>query len=175
MSYDLNLYLKKAPSLTAEAFARACNEIGLTGQLAPDFAADCTLSPLCAKIDGLLSDERTYLAVVDCTVDTIQTDQIFTLPVLRRRLFEKKSAAPTLTAPCGSYRLTFCCGIDSLELPFSLLLASALAEEEGLLYDCVQGTLALGSDIAQLARQELNKLRATPADRLYLHEFEEWI
>ena len=175
MSYDLNLYLKTAPLLTLESFAETCKAFSLTGELSPDFTADFSGTSLCAKIGGLLSDGRTYLAVVDCTADMTEADRVFTLPSPRRRLFEKKTAAPTLTAPAGSYCLTFACGMGSLELPFALLMASALAGEDGLLYDSTEGKLALGSDIPQLAGEALDKLRSTPEDRLYLHEFDEWI
>lgn len=175
MSYDLNLYLKTAPLLTAESFAETCKQFGLTCELAPDFTVDFSGTSLCAKIGGLLSDGRTYLAVVDCTADVTEADRVFALPSPRRRLFEKKTAAPTLTAPAGSHCLTFACGMGSLELPFALLMASALAGEDGLLYDATEGKLALGSDIPQLAKEALEALCATPEDRLYLHEFDEWI
>lgn len=175
MSYDLNLYLKTAPLLTTESFAETCKQFGLTGELAPDFSKDFSGTSLCAKIGGLLSDGRTYLAVVDCTADVTEVDRVFTLPSPRRRLFEKKTAAPTLTAPAESYCLTFACGMGSLELPFALLMASALAGEDSLLYDSTEGKLALGSDIPHLAKEAMETLRATSEDRLYLHEFDEWI
>ncbi|MBO5778141.1 MAG: hypothetical protein J6R82_01090 [Clostridia bacterium] len=176
MSYDLNLYLKASPSLSREAFEKILAEFGLMGEMAPDFAPDLSATPLCAKISGLIDgDERNYLAVVDCTLSVTEADRVFTLPAPRRRLFEKKTAAPTLVAPCGSYCLTFACGMSSLELPFALLIASALAGEDGLLYDATEGKLALGSDITLLAKEALDMLRSTPEDRLYLHEFDEWI
>ena len=175
MSYDLHLYLKTAPALTAEAFAATLAGFGLTAELSPDFASDLSISPVCAKVHGLLPDGRTYLAVVDCTAGVNEVDRVFTLPSPRRRLFEKKSAAPTLTAPAGSHCLTFACGMGSLELPFALLMASALAGEDGLLFDATEGKLALGSDIPQLAKEALETLRTTPEDRLYLHEFDQWI
>lgn len=175
MSYDLTLYLKASPSLSREAFAKTLTEFGLTGELAPDFATDCTISPLCAKISGLLPDRRTYLAIVDCTANVTEVDRVFALPAPRRRLFEKKIAPPILTAPCGSYCLTFACGMGSLELPFALLIASALAGEDGMLFDATVGKLALGSDIALLTKEALDALRSTPEDRLYLHEFDQWI
>lgn len=175
MSYDLHLYLKTAPLLPPEAFAEACTAFGLTVELSPDFAPDLSVSPLCAKIGGLLPDGRTYLAVVDCTAGVTEEDRVFTLPSPRRRLFEKKTVAPTLTAPAGSHCLTFACGMGSLELPFALLMASALAGEDGLLFDAAEGKLALGSDIPQLTKEALEALRTTPEDRLYLHEFDEWI
>ena len=112
MSYDLHLYLKTAPSLTENSFADACSRFGLTGELAPDFTADCSDASLSAKIGGLLPDGRSYLAVVDCSLQVIEADQIFALPAPRRKLFEKKADAPTLTAPAGSYLLTFACGMD---------------------------------------------------------------
>ncbi len=176
MSYDLNLYLKSAPVLTAEQFENTLAEYGLSGSLAPDFNMNFNGSSVCSKISKLLDgDERTYLAVVDYSVEVTESDRVFALPSPRRHLFEKKTAAPTLAAPCGSYCLTFACGMSSLELPFALLIASALSGEDGLLYDSTEGKLALGSDIALLAKEALNSLRTTPEDRLYLHEFDEWI
>ena len=74
MSYDLNLYLKTAPAISADAFANALQQLGFSGELAPDFTMDGSLSPLCAKLSGILpNDRRTYLAVVDYTVEAYTT------------------------------------------------------------------------------------------------------
>ncbi len=176
MSYDLHLHLKSAPMLTREGFAHTLEQFGLCGELAPDFSPDCNLSPLCAKLWGILpGDSRAYLAPVDCTLEKSDAEQVFALPTPPRKLFRRRGAAPTLVWPAGGWRLTFSCGMDSLEYPFALLLAVSLAGEDGLLYDPTAQKLALGSDIALLASQALDELRRLPVDRQLLHEFEEWI
>ena len=173
MSYDLNLYLKAAPTLTSDQFAGALTAMGFRGILAPDFNMDGSISPLCAQLSGLLpNDSRTYLAVVDYTAKADSTQQSFTLPSPKG----KKQPAPILTIPEGGWLLTFSCGMDHLELPFALLLSKLLAGTDGILYDPQSGCLAMGEgDIQILLDNALQELQSTPADRLLLHEFDEWI
>ena len=176
MSYDLNLYLKTTPSLSAEAFGKALNSLGWSGELAPDFTMDGSVSPLCAKLSGILpGDRRTYLAVVDCAVEeNLPAPQVFALPVPKKS--GKKTPPPTLTVPAGAYRLTFFCGMDHLELPFALLLCKLLAGEDGVLFDPQSACLAMGeSDVQTLLEKSIADLQSTPTDRLLLHEFDEWI
>ena len=175
MSYDLNLYLKTAPAISADAFASALQALGFSGELAPDFTMDGTLSPLCAKLSGVIpNDRRTYLAVVDYTVEAnIPKPEVFALPVPKK---SKKKPAPTLTVPAGSYRITFACGMDHLELPFALLLCKQMAGDDGILFDPQSACLAMGEgDVDVLLQKALSELQNTPADRLLLHEFDEWI
>ena len=175
MSYDLNLYLKTAPAISADAFANALQQLGFSGELAPDFTMDGSLSPLCAKLSGILpNDRRTYLAVVDYTVEeNIPAPEVFALPVPKK---SKKSPTPTLTVPAGSYRITFATGMDHLELPFALLLCKLMAGEDGILFDPQSACLAMGeSDVNTLLQNALSDLQNTPTDRLLLHEFDEWI
>ena len=174
MSYDLNLYLKTAPDVSADAFAHALQALNLSGELAPDFTLDGTLSPLCAKLSGIIpNDHRTYLAVVDYTVEeNIPTPKVFALPVPKK----SKMTPPTLTVPAGSYGITFSCGMDHLELPFALLLCKLLAGADGILFDPQTACLAMGeSDVDALLQNALSNLQNTPTDRLLLHEFDEWI
>ncbi len=176
MSYDLTLYLKTAPALSAERFAEALTALGLSGELAPDFTMDGSVSPLCAKLSGILKgDRRTYLAVVDYSLEeNIPDPQVFALPSPKRS--GKKNPPPTLTVPAGAYCLTFFSGMDHLELPFALLLCKLLAGEDGILFDPQTACLAMGeSDVQSLLEKALSDLQGTPADRLLLHEFDEWI
>lgn len=181
MSYDLNLYLKSAPVLTPEAFAKTCKLFGLTGELAPDFSLDGNVSPLSVKLSGFLDgDEKSYLSAIDYSLSR----QPITEPIVLAHPKKKKwwqfrlPVCPTFEVEEGSYVLTFSCGIDSLEVPAALLIAYALAGENGLLEDLQQSEICgfIGQpEIEGQVRSALNKLRATPADRLYLHEFDEWI
>lgn len=177
MSYDLTLYLKTAPFLSPQVFSKALTAMGVSGELAPDFIMDGSLSPLCAKLSGMIpADERTYLAVVDYIVSVCDTPHVFALPAPSRGLFRKKQPSPTLTVPANHYQLTFSCGMDHLELPFALLLCKCIAGADGLLFDPQIGCLALGeSDIDAMLQTALQSLQNTPVDRLLLHEFDEWI
>lgn len=173
MSYNLTLYLKSAPTLSPNQFADAIASRGWSGELAPDFNPDGSISPLCAKLSGILpNDPRSYLAVVDYIVESDMPRQIFALPSPKG----KKQPAPTLTVPEGGWRITFSCGMDHLELPFALLLSKLLAGTDGILYDPQCSCLAMGeSDIETLLQNALQELQSTPTDRLLLHEFDEWI
>lgn len=177
MSYDLHLYLKVSPTLSPNAFSKALTAMGAMGELSPDFILDGSLSSLCAKLSGLIpNDSRSYLAVVDYSVSVTDAEQVFALPAPARSLFRKKQPSPTLTVPAKSYRLTFSCGMDHLELPFSLLICKLLAGEDGVLFDPQAGCLALGeSDISAILQNALQDLQNTPVDRLLLHEFDEWV
>ena len=88
----------------------------------------------------------------------------------------KKPKGEEIVFPAGSTALFFSCGIDSLEIPFALLMACAVAGEDGVLNDPQSGRYFVGqSAIAAEITRLLDALRATPEDRLYLHEFKEWI
>lgn len=174
MSYDLTLYLKTAPAISPDAFTQALSVLGIDGELAPDFTMDGSISPLCAKLKGAIKgDHRTYLAVVDYNVEeNIPDPQVFALPAPKK----SKQNPPTLTVPAGAFALTFFCGMDHLELPFALMLCKLLANKDGILFDPQTACLAMGeSDIALLLDKALSDLQGTPADRLLLHEFDEWI
>lgn len=178
MSYDLNLYLKSAPVLTPEDFAETCKLFGLTVECCPDFTPDGTLSPLCAKLSGVLADDpRDYLAAVEYIRSKTDEPITFELPGPPKKWWQlKKPRGETIEIPAGSETLFFYCGIDSLEIPFALLLACTVAGEDGLLYDPQTHDFFIGqSAIAAQVTRVLDELRATPADRLYLHEFDEWI
>lgn len=178
MSYDLTLHLKAAPTLTAEAFAETCRRFGLTGELAPDFTLDGTLSPLCAKLSGLLADDpRSYLAAVEFSAMVTDEPIAIELSAPRKKWWQlKKPKGEEIVFPAGSSNLFFSCGIDSLEIPFALLMAYAMAGEDGLLFDNQTGQSFVGqSAISAEITRLLDALRTTPEDRLYLHEFEEWI
>lgn len=178
MSYDLNLYLKSAPVLKAEAFAETCKLFGLTGELAPDFSLDGNVSPLSVKLGGLLADDpRAYLAAVEFTNAVTDEAIPIELSVPRKKWWQlKKPKGETIVFPAGSTALFFSCGIDSLEIPFALLMAYAMADEDGLLFDNQTGQSFVGqSAIAAEITRLLDEIRATPEDRLYLHEFDEWI
>lgn len=177
MSYDLNLYLKSAPVLTAESFAETCKQFGISAELCPDFTLDGSLSPLCAKFGGILADDpREYLAAIEYfhaqTADALS----FELPGPKKKWWQlKKPRGETVEIPAGYEDLFFSCGIDSLEVPFALLLACALAGEDGLLCNPQTDELFIGqSAIAAEVTRTLSELRTTPSDRLLLHEFDEW-
>ena len=173
MSYDLTLYLKNAPAISPDRFADALFVMGLSGELAPEFTMDGSLSPLCAKIQGMIpNDPRAYLAVVDYSVEENVPRQVFALPAPKG----KKLPTATLSTPEGGWSLTFSCGMDHLELPFALLLAKLSAGTDGILFDPQSSCLAMGeSDIHTLLQKALEELQNTPSDRLLLHEFDEWI
>ncbi len=178
MSYDLHLYLKSAPVLTPDAFAETCKLFGLTAECCPDFAVDGSLDPLCVKLSGVFAgDSRDYLAAVEYSRLQTQEPLSFELPGPRKKWWQlKKPHGETVEIPKGSEDLFLSCGIDSLEIPFALLLACAMAGEDGLLYDPQTDRFCIGqSAIAAEVTGALDEVRATPADRLYLHEFHEWI
>ena len=178
MSYDLTLHLKSAPVLTPEAFAEACKPFGLTAECCPDFTVDGTLSPLCVKLGGLLADDpRDYLAAVEFTNAVTDKAISVELSAPRKKWWQlKKPKGEAIVFPAGSTALFFSCGIDSLEIPFVLLMAYAMAGEDGVLLDIQSGQSFVGqSAISAEITRMLDALRATPEDRLYLHEFKEWI
>lgn len=178
MSYDLNLYLKSAPMLTAEVFAETCKLFGLTGELAPDFSPNGSVSPLCVKLSGLFADDpRTYLAAVEFSAMVTDEAIPIELSAPRKRWWRlKKPKGEEIVFPAGSTALFFSCGIDSLEIPFALLMAHAMAGENGLLFDNQTGQSFVGqSSISAEITRLLEEIRTTPEDRLYLHEFDGWI
>lgn len=180
MSYDLSLYLKASTSLSAEQFSEVCQKFGLSGELCPDFTIDGTLSPLCAKLDGIWeNDKRTFLGVVE--YDRMKTEEplSYELSAPKKRWWQlKKPKGEVLEIDTGSEELAFSCGIDSLELPFALLIAYALAGEDGVLVDHQKSdnNIAIGQAAVELWLWDaLNELKETPPDRLLLHEFDEWL
>ncbi|MBQ7355617.1 MAG: hypothetical protein IJW62_08875 [Clostridia bacterium] len=178
MSYDLNLYLKAAPTLTPEAFAKTCRLFGLEAECCPGFTLDGTLFPLCAKFGKVLSDDpRSFLAAVEFSAMVTDEPIPIELSVPKKKWWQlKKPKGEEIVFPAGSSNLFFSCGIDSLEIPFALLMACAVAGEDGVLDDPQSGRYFVGqSAIAAEITRLLEEIRATPEDRLYLHEFEEWI
>ncbi len=175
MSYDLQLYLRAAHPITAEDFAGALAELEIRGELAPDFAADGSLSPLCAKLSGLFPhDMRSFLALTELYTAEVTEDLEIPLEAPRRFLWWKKKA-PAITVPAGWTSYLFSCGMDSLEVPFALLLCRLLAGEDGILVDPQEGEVYRGEEIAAYAEAAFAEVQDTPADRLLLHEFDEWI
>lgn len=177
MSYDLNLYLKCAPALTAEAFSEICKQFGLTAECCPDFTLDGSLSPLCAKFSGLLTDDpREYLAAIEYSRIKTADALSFELPGPKKKWWQlKKPRGETVEIPAETDGLSFSCGIDSLEIPLALLLAYALAGEDGILYDpqtdrLMIGRTAIGAEVTKV----LEELQSSSPDRLLLHEFDEW-
>jgi hypothetical protein len=178
MSYDLNLYLKSAPVLTAEDFAKTCRLFGLETECCPDFTLDGTLFPLCAKFGKIFSyDSRNYLAAVEFSAIVTDEPISIELSAPRKKWWQlKKPKGEEVLFPAGSSNLFFSCGIDTLEIPFALLIACAVAGEDGVLDDPQSGRYFIGqSAIAAEINRLLDEIRATPEDRLYLHEFDEWI
>ncbi len=178
MSYDLNLYLKYPPVLKPEAFQEACKIFGLTAEPSPDFIADGSLSPLCCKLGGFLKDDpKAYLAVVEYVLTPLTEETAVELPAPRRKWWQfKKTRGETLIFPAGGVRASFSCGIDSLEKPLALLIAYALAGEDGLLTDPQTNMMCIGqTEIALPVQAALNELNEAPPDRLLLHEFDGWL
>lgn len=180
MSYDLSLYLKAAPTLTAEQFSEICKKFGLSGELCPDFTVDGSLSPLCAKLSGIFEDDsRKYLAAFEYTRSQTEVIESYELSAPRTKWWQlKKPKKLSIAMPAGSEALAFSCGMDSLELPFALLLSYALAGEGGILVDPQKhdDCIAVGqAGIEPWLIAALDELKATPSDRLLLHEFDEWI
>lgn len=180
MSYDLSLFLKRPPELSAERFGEICQKFGLTVELCPDFTVDGTLSPLCAKFGGLFeNDDRSFLGVVEYDRSKTENVEAFTLPGPKKKWWQlKKPKGETLEVPADSERLFFSCGMDSLEMPFALLVAYALAGEDGILIDPQKHNdcIAVGqAGIEKWLTAALDELKTTPSDRLLLHEFDEWL
>ncbi|MBQ8289033.1 MAG: hypothetical protein IJX76_09770 [Clostridia bacterium] len=178
MSYDLNLYLKSAPTLTPEAFAETCKLFGLTVECCPGFTLDGTIFPLCAKFGKVFSDDpRSYLAAVEFSAMVTDEPIPIKLSVPKKKWWQlKKPKGEEIVFPVGSSNLFFSCGIDTLEIPLALLIACAVAGENGVLDNPQSGRYFIGqSAIAAEITRLLDEIRATPEDRLYLHEFEEWI
>ena len=178
MSYDLTLHLKSAPMLTPEAFAETCKLFGLTVECCPDFTLNGSVTPLCAKFGKVFTDDsRSYLAAVEFSA--MVTDEAISVELTspKKKWWQlKKLKGEEIVFPSGSTALFFSCGIDSLEIPFVLLMAYAMAGEDGVLLDNQSGQSFVGrSAIASEITRMLDALRATPEDRLYLHEFKEWI
>ncbi|MGM9647360.1 MAG: hypothetical protein ACI3YH_04450 [Eubacteriales bacterium] len=178
MSYDLHLYLKATPTLTPAAFAEICGQFGLTAECCPDFTPDGTLSPLCVKFGGVMDgDACDYLAAVEVSCSQISEPRAFSLPGAKKKWWQLRAPkGETVEIPAKSEAISFSCGIDSLEIPLALLLSYAMAGEDGLLYDpqtdrCFIGQAAIAAEVTHA----LNLLKNTPADRLYLHEFTEWL
>lgn len=178
MSYDLTLYLKSAPVLTADEFAETCKLFGLTVECCPDFTLNGSVTPLCAKFGKVFTDDsRSYLAAVEFSA--MVTDEAISVELTspKKKWWQlKKPKGEEIVFPAGSTALFFSCGIDSLEIPFALLTACAVAGEDGVLDDPQSGRYFVGqSAIAAEITRLLEEIRTTPEDRLYLHEFEEWI
>ncbi len=180
MSYDFSLYLKALPTLTAEQFSEVCNKFGFSGEFCPDFTLDGSLFPLCAKLGGIFEDDsREYLAACEYIRSQTEEAQSYELSAQRKKWWQlKKPKSETVEIAAGSEDLFFSCGIDSLEITFALLIAYALAGKDGILVDPQKHDdyVAVGqSGIEKWLRKALDELKATPPDRLLLHEFDEWI
>lgn len=178
MSYDLHLYLKNAPHLTPERFSEVCKGFGLTVECGPDFSLDGSVSMLSAKVGGLLTeDTRSYLAAVELFVTITDEPVSIERTAPRKKWWQlKKPKGEEVIFPAGSSNLFFSCGIDTLEIPFALLIAYAVADGDDLLDDpqsgvCLVGQEAIAAEISRL----LEEIRSAPEDRLYLHEFDQWI
>ena len=178
MSYDLHLYLKSAPTLTPDRFSAVCKQFGLEVECSPDFTLDGTLTMLSAKVSGLLADDpRSYLAAVEFSAIVTDVPVTVALTAPRKKWWQlKKPRGEEVVFPAGSSNLFFSCGIDTLEIPFALLIAYATADTDGVLDDPQSGDCLVGQEAiaAQLSRL-LEEIRSTPEDRLYLHEFDQWI
>lgn len=180
MSYDLFLYLKSLPEIGPAQFTEVCEACGLTVEPSPDFTVDGSITPLCCKLSGFLGgDDRFYLGVVD--YDRLQTTEALhiELPGPKKKWWQfKKPKGESVEIPTGSECLFFSCGMDALEIPMALLVACALAGEEGILVDPQLGSkgVAIGQTaITARLIDALEQLEQTPSDRLLLHPFEGWL